>query len=505
MHIRSENFVKFFNRSLALLLGLGCGVLAAAQNQPAGRGGFGPVGLVQGQTALLTVQAIAPYSCNGTAYFLDANGNTLSTANVSQQPGHSISYSWKNPGPQGRSEITPFLLPTLDANGNTGCLGATEVFDNLTGYTRVVIPENPVLASPGPINMPAAPGSIGVGLYESVRLSMTGAASNFCIGIIGFDDANGSPLGSSLNVNLAPGQSAFLDLKGSTLVKRLGQRAQIQPVFTPTIGTLSICQPSLEVYEQFFGTTMAMADPAPISFGLSNPGPINFGAMDIVQGQTARLNAVAFPPNSCTVQLEFTDSSGNVLASSQSLLLNPGQATSLDYGTNNPGPTQKVILPVMIASNSSGGTTAGCLATAEVFDTFSGFSRVWTSPGPIGFGENSPGPISFGMLGVGLLQTVRLNVEGISSDAAAPCQAQLSFLDVNGNTLSTGPSVTLNHGQTSFFELNGNTLVTGFGQRVQVRPLITTSSADGTCSASTEAYEQITRRTLVYGNEVSTQ
>jgi hypothetical protein len=70
---------------------------------------------------------------------------------------------------------------------------------------------------------------------------------------------------------------------------------------------------------------------------------------------------------------------------------------------------------------------------------------------------------------------------------------------VNGNVLSSGPSVTLNQGQTPFFELNGNTLVNGFGQRVQVRPLITTSSADGTCSASTETYEQLTGRTLVYG------
>jgi hypothetical protein len=217
------------------------------------------------------------------------------------------------------------------------------------------------------------------------------------------------------------------------------------------------------------------------------------------------LNAVAYPPTPCTVQLEFTDSSGNILASGQSVLLNPGQATSLDYGTSNPGPTQTVVLPVVNASNQSGGSTAGCLATAEVFDNLTGFSRVLNSPGPISFGENNPGPIGFGVLGVGLLQTVRLNVEGISGNANAPCQAQLSFLDVNGNVLSTGPSLTLNQGQTSYFELNGNTLVNGFSPRVQVRPLIATMSANGTCSASTEEYEQITGRTLVYGNAVSTQ
>ena len=505
MQNRAENFVTFFNGSLVWLLILGYAVLAVAQSQPTGPGGFAPVGVVYGQTALLTVQAVAPYACNGTAFFLDANGNILSTSNLSVQPGRLTSLSWKDPGPQGRSEITPFLLPTLDANGNTGCLGTTEVFDNLTGYTRVVIPENPVLKNPGPQGMPSAPGSIGVGLYESVRLSVTGTESNVCIGIIGYGDANGNPLGPSLNVNLAPGQSAFLDLNGNTLVRSFGQRAQVQPMITPTPGTVGICQPSVEVYSQFTGTTLAMADPGPVQFGEKNPGPAGFGSMGIVLGQTARLNAVAFPPNPCTVQLEFTDSSGNVLASSQSLLLSPGQATSLDYGTKNPGPIGTVILPVMNASNPTGGSTAGCLATAEVFDNFSGFSRVWKDPGPNGFGEKDPGPAGFGMLGVGLLQTVRLNVEGISSDASVPCQAQLSFLDANGNTLSAGPSVTLNQGQTSYFELNGNTLVSAFGQRVQVRPLITASSGDGTCSASTEVYEQLTGRTLVYGNEVSTQ
>jgi len=504
MHTRTGSFAKFLGRSFTLLLTLGLAVLAAAQNSPWGAGGFGPVGLVYGQTALLTVQDIAPYACNGQVFFLDANGNILSSSNLSLSPGQSKSFSWTTPGPIQRTEITPFLQPTLDGNGNTGCLGTTEVFDNLTGYTRVVIPENPVLIQPGPISMPTAAGSIGVGLLESVRLSVTGAESNSCIGIIGYDDANGNPLGSSLNVNLAPGQTAFLDLNGNTLVRRLGQRAQVQPVFTPAVGTVGICQPSVEVYGQILGAAIAMTNPGPTQFGEINPGPIQFGAMGIVQGQTARLNAVAFPPDPCQVQLEFTDASGNVLASGQSLMLNPGQATSFDYGAASPGPIQTTILPVMNASNPTGGSTAGCLATAEVFGNLTGFSSVLVSPGPIGFGQVQPGPINFGMLGVGLLQTVRLNVEGISSNANAPCQAQLSFVDVNGNPLSTGPSLTLNQGQTSYFELNGNNLVSGFGQRVQVRPLITMTSANGTCSASTEEYEQITERTLVYGNAVST-
>jgi len=509
MQIRTETFVRFFNRTVTLWLALGCGVLAAAQNQPSGPGGFGPIGLVRGQTALLSVQAVAPNSCNGQVFFLDANGNILTTSNLSLQPGHSTSLSWVNPGPTQRSEITPFLLPALDANGNTGCLGTTEVFDNLSGYTRVAIDENAVLVGPGPQQMPSGPGSIGVGLFETVRLNVTGAASNSCIGIIGYDDANGNKLGNSLNVNLGPGQSAYLDLNGNTLVRRFGQRVQVQPMITPAPGAVGVCQPSVEVYEQFFDSTIAMGSPGPQQFGEIGPGPIQFGAMGIVRGQTARLNAVAFPPNPCTVQLQFTDASGNVLASAPSLTLSPGQATSLDYGLPNPGPSQRTeITPVMNASNPTGGSIAGCLATAEVFDNATGFSRVLAQPGPIQFGEAGPGPMSFGMLGLGLLQTARLNADGISSDPAAPCQVQLSFADSSGNVLSSGPSLTLSQGQTSFFELNGNTLgQQGPGpiSRVQVRPVLTQTSAAGTCSASTEVYEQITGRTLVNLNEVSTQ
>jgi len=505
MQIRTQAFVRFFNGSLALLLVLGSGVAASAQNQPTGPGGFAPIGVVLGQTARLTVQDIAPYTCNGQMFFFDANGNTLSTSTVALQPGQSQSFTWHDPGPVGRSEITPYLLPTPDASGNSGCLGTAEVFDNLTGYTRVVIPENPVLTNPGPANIPSAPGSIAVGRFESVRLNVTGAATNPCIGIIGYDDANGNPIGASLNVNLAAGQSAFLDLNGNTLVRRFGQSAQVQPTFAPAVGAVGECQPSVEVYGQLLGGTIAMANPGPTQFGETNPGPTQFGEMGIVRGQTARLNAVAATSDVCTVQLQFTDGNGNVLAAGQSVTLNPGQAISLDYQIN-PGPQQRTeVVPVMNASNPTGGSIAGCLATAEAFDNLTGFSRVLVNPGPVNFGAANPGPSQFGMLGVGLLQTVRLNAEGISGNSNAPCQIQFSFLDANGNTLSAGPSVTLRQGQTSFFEINGNTLVSGFGQRVQLRPVITPISGNGTCAASTEVYEQLTGRTLVYGNAVSTQ
>lgn len=468
-------------------------------------GSFAPVGIVAGQTGRLDVHAVAPNSCNGVATWQDASGNILKTAAISLPAGQSTTLDWKDTGYNSRTEITPSLVPTRDGNGNTGCLATTEVFDNLTGYTRVAINANRVLKDPGPAQQPAGPGQIGIGLFETARLNVTGVSPNSCIGQVSFTDAIGNALGSTLSVNLGPGQSTSLDLNGNMLVRRIGQRVQVQPVLTITPGTPSLCNASVEVYEQFFGTTMAVADPSPLQLAGRDPGPAQFGALGIAPGQTARLNAVAATSDPCTAQLEFTDASGNTLVSGQPVFLSAGQATSLDYQLAPGSRGRTEIIPAGSLSNPTGGTVAGCLASAEIFDNASGFSRVWVNPGPSQFAGKDPGPTQFGMFGVGQFQTLRLNAEGISSDPAVPCVVQLSFADGSANVLSAGPVLTLNQGQISFLELNGNSLVGRFGQRVQVRPVLTPTSAPGTCSASAEVYEQITGRTLVYGNEVSTQ
>jgi len=164
MQLRTETFVRIFNGTVTLWLALGCGMLAAAQNQPSGPGGFGPVGLVRGQTARLSVQAVAPNTCNGQAVFIDANGNTLKTANLSLQPGQSTSLSWAGTGPsltlsqgqtsffelngntlgqQGsgpiqRVQVRPVLTQT---SGAGTCSASTEVYEQITGRTLVNLNE----------------------------------------------------------------------------------------------------------------------------------------------------------------------------------------------------------------------------------------------------------------------------------------------------------------------------------------------------------------------------
>jgi len=59
-------------------------------------------------------------------------------------------------------------------------------------------------------------------------------------------------VGNAMSVQLAPGQAASLDLPGSTLVTKLGQRAEVQPVISASNGG---CIASAEVYINGLGTT----------------------------------------------------------------------------------------------------------------------------------------------------------------------------------------------------------------------------------------------------------
>jgi hypothetical protein len=71
-------------------------------------------------------------------------------------------------------------------------------------------------------------------------------------------------VGSTLQVDLQPGQATFLDLPGSTVVSGLGQRAEVQPVFTPSFPP-DPCVVSAEVYVNGLGTTAAYFPPGPCS------------------------------------------------------------------------------------------------------------------------------------------------------------------------------------------------------------------------------------------------
>ena len=78
-----------------------------------------------------------------------------------------------------------------------------------------------------------------------------------CIGTISWGDKNGTPIGTSLAVQLSVGEATHLDLPGGGA---LGQRAEVRPVVTPVTGA---CVASAEIYNNGFRVTAVYFPPVP--------------------------------------------------------------------------------------------------------------------------------------------------------------------------------------------------------------------------------------------------
>jgi len=209
----------------------------------------------------------------------------------------------------------------------------------------------------------------------------------------------------------------------------------------------------------------------------------NFPMIGITRSQTLQINLVAYPTDPCLAQLGFQNSNGNPMGTTISVSLQPGQSASLAINGNTLANSfgQRVeVLPTVVPSPNS---APGCLASAEVFDNVLGITSVLV-PGAVGYPLNP----ELGMLGVTLLQTVRLNVVAFPTD---PCVGQISFLNSNGELIGNSlMNVNLSPGQATFLDLPGNTVVTKLGQRAEVQPLVTPSPSSGpnVCVASAEIY-----------------
>lgn len=212
----------------------------------------------------------------------------------------------------------------------------------------------------------------------------------------------------------------------------------------------------------------------------------------IVRGQTLLLNLVAYPPTPCSAQLGVQDSNGTVVGLSQNLQLLPGQSAFLAVNGNSLTTAfgQRVELLPTVTGPDGTIPAPACVATAEVIDNFLGVTAV-LAPGAVGY---PPQPF-FGMLGVTLFQTVRLNVVAFPP---TPCIGQIGFADRNGTPVGPSKAVQLSAGpgQATFLDLPGNALVSAFGQRAEVRPVVTVTG--GACIASAEVYTNVIGATAVY-------
>ena len=160
--------------------------------------------------------------------------------------------------PGQRVEVQPAVAVAVGVVSQ--CSASAEIYDNVLGLSSVAVPgaagwlPNPVF------------GMIGVTELQTVRLNVVAYPPIPCVGQLSFVNSNGVQVGNTLNVQLARGQAASLDLPGTTLVTKLGQRAEVQPVVSAPNGG---CVASTEVYINGLGATSVYFPPDPCSSGAS--------------------------------------------------------------------------------------------------------------------------------------------------------------------------------------------------------------------------------------------
>jgi hypothetical protein len=242
--------------------------LAQTANPPAinaNATNFAMVGITRGQALQVNVVAFPPDPCFAQLGFQDSSGDPIgATSTVALQPGQSGSLSLNGNAVAGvvgqRVEALPVVVPTSivssAATPPNQCIASAEIIDDLLGLTSILIP--------GSMGWPVAPifGALGVTEFQTVRLNVVAYPPDPCIGQLSFVNSDGIQVGNAMPVQLAPGQAAYLDLAGITLVTKLGQREEVRPVVTASSGA---CVASAEVYVNGLGTTAVYYPPDPCS------------------------------------------------------------------------------------------------------------------------------------------------------------------------------------------------------------------------------------------------
>ena len=215
---------------------------------------------------------------------------------------------------------------------------------------------------------------IGIVRGQTLQINIAAYPPDPCFAQIGFQDANGTAVGTSMNVTLQTGQSASLSVNANTLVSELGQRIELLPTVVPTAGIVSQCDASAEVFDNLLGSSSVIV-PGTLGYAPS----LEFAMLGVTELQTVRLNVVAFPPVPCVGELSFVNNSGVQVGNLLNVQLAAGQAASLDL----PGSTlvtklgqRAEVRPVVTAPNG------GCVASAEIYSNAFGFTTAYIPPDP---------------------------------------------------------------------------------------------------------------------------
>jgi hypothetical protein len=233
-------------------------------------------------------------------------------------------------------------------------------------------------------------GMVGIAYGETLRLNVVAYPPSPCNATIGFLNHDGvvPPPQPVKSVSLSPGQSDFVDLTAAALGIQPGGRPEFQPVVSLTPQPLpgaapSVCAASVELFlSQTGASQVAVSQP---DTAIPNVAP-QFGMVGIASGDTLRLNVVAYPPSPCNATIGFLTSTGEPAPiPDKTVSLNPNEADFVDLHAAavglNAGERAELHPVVMLLPGPSGVST--CQASAEVFTTSTGRTRVNLNPQPL--------------------------------------------------------------------------------------------------------------------------
>jgi hypothetical protein len=310
--------------------------------------------------------------------------------------------------------------------------------------------------------------------------------------------------------------------------------------------------PTLAVFATIALTPM----PAGAQGSTSPPDPNRpalFAGLGITRGQTVRLHVtnvgLATPPDPenpvpalpppCRALLAFVDGDGNVIRNAagepvrRAEILQKGQTASLQINGDAFVPRDQLRLsvrPVVVVASIDSLIPPPCTPVVEVTDNLFGrTSFVYAGTPSFTTPPEPETPVLFGVVGLGHLQTARINVSnvGLASPPepddtvtpllAPPCRASMTFVDTDGNVLRNSAGqpiareVMLEAGHSASLQINSEAFLTRDQLRVGVRPVAIVAAADGVsvpppCVPALEVIDNLTGRTSwVYGGAPSTK
>ncbi len=278
------------------------------------------------------------------------------------------------------------------------------------------------------------------------------------------------------------------------------------------------------------GSTALAQDEVPVPPPASDDGVIAFGMAGLARLQAATLSVVAIgggtpdPSTVCRVGLGFRDASGQLFRDASGMdiaaefSLGPGLAVRLDLreadafrGRTGRRVALRADVRLLDPPAIPPGSCGPVVATLEVVDTWTGHTALFYPSDP-----TEPDFTPFGMVGLGRLQTGRLNLVAVGGGSPDPtalpvCPIEVGFVDDMGDPfrdasgMPIAMSGVLAPGQAAFLDLRAVDAFRGAtGLRVAFRPVVRVlpDPSGGPCQRpvpTLEVFDIVTgRSTLLY-------